>query len=78
MAEELRFFLRTAVYAAVIAGVYWFASHDPLTGAYDWAGTALLVATGIAAALVVAVMAAHVRRAVGDGGRSPLRRLGGW
>ncbi|MGH2457180.1 MAG: hypothetical protein ACRDHD_13100, partial [Candidatus Limnocylindria bacterium] len=52
--------------------------HDPLTGAYDWAGTALLVATGIAAALVVAVMAAHVRRAVGDGGSSPLRRLGGW
>ena len=65
MAEELRFFLRTGVYAAVIAVVYWFASYDPVSQTYDWAGTALLVAVALAGIAVVAVMALFARRALG-------------
>ena len=42
MAEELRFFLRTGLYAGGIAAIYWFASYDPVHDTYDWAGTALL------------------------------------
>lgn len=36
MAEELRFFLRTALYAAVTGAIYWFVS-------YEWVGTILFV-----------------------------------
>lgn len=45
MAEEVRFFLRTALYSAVIALVYWFASraYEAFELGYDWAGTTLLV-----------------------------------
>jgi hypothetical protein len=55
MAEEVRFFLRTAVYSAPIAVVYWFASHEPdgIPYEYDWAGTTLLVFTVFAAGAVV-------------------------
>ena len=73
MAEELRFFLRTALYSAVISAIYWFASYDAVRDRYDWAGTAMLVATALAAAAVVAVLAASVRRARdGTTGGSPL------
>ena len=37
MSEELRFFLRTALYTGLITVVYWFV-------AYEWAGTVLLAA----------------------------------
>lgn len=50
MAEELRFFLRTALYSAVIAAIYWFAS-------YETAGTVLLVFVVLAAGLAVTVPA---------------------
>lgn len=72
MAEELRFFLRTALYSALIAVVYWFASYDPVRDRYDWAGTAMLVAAALAAAAVVAVLAGTVRNA-----RSPEPRASG-
>ena len=35
MAEELRFFLRTAAYTAVIGVLYWIVS-------YEWAGSVML------------------------------------
>jgi hypothetical protein len=78
MAEELRFFLRTGVYAAVIAVVYWFASYDPLTDSYDWAGTTLLAAAALAGIAVVAVMALFARRALGGRGGSTLGILARW
>lgn len=37
MSEELRFFLRTALYTGLITVVYWFV-------AYEWTGTVLLAA----------------------------------
>ena len=50
MAEEVRFFLRTALYSAVIAVSYWFASFEPdgVPTDYDWAGTTLLAFTVLA------------------------------
>ena len=62
MAEEVRFFLRTALYSAVISVVYWFSSREALTGAYDWAGTIMLLFTALAAGAVVAVLVASARR----------------
>jgi len=74
MAEEVRFFLRTALYSAVISVVYWFSSHEPLTGAYDWAGTVMLLFTALAAGGVVAVLIASARgttRGLQGGGSLP-------
>ena len=67
MAEELRFFLRTAVYSAVVTVIYWFASYRATTGEYDWAGTVMLAFTALASAGFVAVVIAAVgrRRAMG-------------
>lgn len=78
MAEELRFFLRTGLYAWVIAVVYWFASYDPVSDSYDWAGTALLVAVALAGIAVVAVMALFARRAIGGRPGSTLAVLVRW
>jgi Cytochrome c oxidase subunit IV len=79
MAEELRFFLRTAVYSAGIAVIYWFASYDPVTDAYDWAGTALLSAAAVATGATVAVAAAFARGALhGGSGRSPVGAVVDW
>jgi hypothetical protein len=52
VAEEVRFFLRTAAYSAVIAAIYWFVSFQPdrVPGGYDWAGTTLLAFTALACA----------------------------
>ena len=81
MAEEVRFFLRTALYAGVIAVVYWFASrvYEGITLGYDWAGTTLLAFTALACAAITGgvllfARAARPGPAVGDGGTS--RRLG--
>jgi len=78
MAEELRFFLRTGVYAAVIAAIYWFASYDAVTDSYDWAGTTLLVAAALAGIAAVAVMALFARRALGGRPGSTLAVLVRW
>ena len=77
MAEEARFFLRTALYAAVIAVVYWFTARQPGTGAYDWVGTVMLAFTALAAGGVVAVLIGSVRRARPSGGGSLIARAGG-
>jgi hypothetical protein len=58
MAEEVRFFLRTALYSAVIAVIYWFASfeRDGVPADYDWAGTTLLAFTVFACGAVAGVL----------------------
>ncbi len=77
MAEEVRFFLRTALYSAAIAVVYWFNSSSPVHG-YDWAGTVMLLFTALAAGGVVAVLAGSVRQTRAPaGGRSMLSRVTG-
>ncbi len=47
MAEEIRFFIRTATFALLIAVVYWFHSYELL-------GTILLGGFGVAATFVAA------------------------
>ena len=59
MAEELRFFLRTALYVAAVAAAYWFVS-------YELVGTVLLAVLGIALAAFLAVVAALAPRTVDD------------
>ena len=63
MAEEVRFFLRTALYSAIIAVVYWFASFEPVgvPTDSDWAGTTLLVFTVLACGAVAGVVLLFVR-----------------
>src|SRR5205823_5231455 len=48
VAEELRFFLRTAAYTAVIGILYWIVS-------YEWAGSVMLAFVAVATGLVVVV-----------------------
>jgi hypothetical protein len=68
MPEEVRFFLRTAAYSAVIATIYWFASSQPdrVPGGYDWAGTTLLAFTALACAAVAGGVLLLVRAARRD------------
>ncbi len=54
MAEEVRFFLRTALYTVVIAAVYWFLS-------YETAGTVMLFFVSAATAAVVGVLLIAVK-----------------
>ncbi len=68
VAEELRLFLRTALYAGAIAVVYWFVS-------YEISGTFMLGAVAAAALVLVCVPAATVRSTVADLGSDRLRRL---
>jgi hypothetical protein len=56
VAEELRFFLRTALYSAVIGTIYWFVSHEV-------AGSVLLVFVVFSALSFVGVVGGHVRQA---------------
>jgi hypothetical protein len=58
MPEEIRFFLRTAVYAGAIAAVYWFVSYEP-------AGSVMLLAVGISGAALAVVF--------GRSARAPIR-----
>jgi Cytochrome c oxidase subunit IV len=51
MREEARLFMRTSVYALIVAIVYWFVS-------YEVAGTVLLVILGLAAAALTAMLPA--------------------
>lgn len=59
MAEELRFFLRTAAYTTVIAWIYWIVS-------YETAGSVMLGFVAAATALVVAFIFFAVRSARGE------------
>lgn len=52
MAEEVRFFLRTALYSAGIAAIYWLLSRDP-------PGTVMLAAIALAGGFLVATMIGH-------------------
>jgi hypothetical protein len=54
MAEEVRFFLRTALYTVIIAAVYWFLS-------YETAGSVMLLFVSVATAAVVGVLVLAVR-----------------
>ena len=47
MPEEMRFFLRTALYTAGITVIYWLVS-------YEWAGTVMLTFLFLAAAFFIA------------------------
>jgi hypothetical protein len=78
MAEELRFFLRVGIYSAVVSVIYWFASYDPVRDTYDWVGTVLLVATVLAAAAVVSLLALFARRTLHGRPGSTLGVLGRW
>jgi len=73
VAEELRFFLRTAAYTAVIGILYWIVS-------YEWAGSVMLAFVAVATGLVVVVFFLVVRTTrgpLGDDGRGgTLRRAG--
>ncbi len=68
MAEEIRFFLRTALFTIVIATIYWLLS-------YEEAGTTLLIGIIASAVFFVIVIAVSVR-ASRRGGRSLKRLLG--
>ena len=59
MAEELRFFVRSLLYLAPIAVVYWLVSDEP-------AGTALLVALVVAFVAFVALAVHFAPSAVSD------------
>lgn len=72
MAEEVRFFLRTALYTVLIAGVYWFLS-------YEMAGSVMLVFVGAATAGLVLVLTLAVRATrdeLDPGVGGPVRRAG--
>jgi hypothetical protein len=71
MAEELRFFLRTALYTAVIGLIYWGLS-------YEWAGSVMLAFVALATGLVVVVFFLGVRATRGpltEEAGGPIRRL---
>ena len=59
VAEELRFFLRIALYTVPVAVVYWFLS-------YEVAGSVLLLLVGLAAIFFSAAMAWVVRHSSSD------------
>lgn len=70
MAEEARFFLRTALYSAVIGIVYWAIS-------YEVAGSVMLAFVVLATGLVVGFVTVAVRATRGElaGGGGPATRL---
>jgi hypothetical protein len=73
VAEELRFFLRIALYAAGLGIVYWLVSYEP-------AGTVLLVILAVALATFLVAVAALEPRAIDHlrpAGRGLLRRAFG-
>jgi hypothetical protein len=56
VAEEVRFFLRTAIYTLTITVIYWFVS-------YEIAGSTLLLTLGLAAIFFVVVGIVMIRQA---------------
>ncbi len=65
MSEEVRFFLRIALYTFLIATIYWFVS-------YEHAGTTLLVFLGAAAVFFASFVLLKSERKEVKGGRGPL------
>jgi hypothetical protein len=59
VAEEVRFFLRTAIYTLTITVIYWFLS-------YEIAGSTLLLSLGLAAIFFVVVGVVMIRQAKED------------
>lgn len=59
MAEELRFFLRSAIWVVGSAIVYWFVAYEP-------AGTVLLLALGLAIVALISVVAYEARQTIDD------------
>lgn len=56
VADEVKYFARSAIFAVVVGIVYWIWS-------YEWAGTVLLIAFGLAAAFATAILFAGARGA---------------
>ena len=67
MAEELRVFVRIGLFAGGLALVYWLVS-------YEEAGSVMLAAVAVAAAVLVGACLQVGRAGAGPGG-GPLRRL---
>ena len=69
MAEELRFFLRTALYTGLITVIYWVVARE-------WAGTVMLAFLFGAALSIVLILAVvvPVTRSAGQSGAGWLRR----
>ncbi len=67
MPEEIRFFLRTAVFGLAIAVVYWFRSYDAV-------GTVMLGGFGVAGAFLAVVFVRSLRAR----GWHPTGRLSAW
>ena len=65
MSEELRFFLRIAGYAGLVAAIYWFVS-------YEAAGTVLLAGLAVAAVAFLLVVRSSVPASKGTGKESGL------
>ena len=59
MAEEMRFFLRVALFALVVGTIYWFVS-------YEWAGTVLFGFVVIGAGFFAIAVALLLRPARGE------------
>jgi hypothetical protein len=59
VAEEIRFFLRTAIYTLTITVIYWFLS-------YEIAGSALLLSLGLSAIFFVVVGFVMIRHTKED------------
>ena len=55
MPEEVRFFIRTALFGAALAAAYWFVSHE-------WIGTIVLSGFGAAGAFLAIVLGRAARR----------------
>jgi hypothetical protein len=68
MAEELRFFLRIALFTIVISTIYWFVAREE-------AGTALLVGVIVGCVVFVGIVGAGVRSSR-RGGASPNALIG--
>ncbi len=69
MPEETRLFIRSFIFAAVVATIYWFVS-------YDWAGTVLLGAFSLASLVAFAVLRAEEPHRAGGGTGQPDRAEG--
>ena len=70
MAEEVRFFLRTALYTLTITVIYWFVS-------YEIVGSTLLLSLGLAAIFFVVVGVATIRHEGKHSIPEATRRAGG-
>jgi hypothetical protein len=69
MSEEVRFFLRVALYTLSIAVVYWFIS-------YEIAGSVMLLALGLSAVFFTAAAGTHLRHGREDAPPEGARGIG--